>query len=101
VEAARSFGEDDDVVVVAHAGGDLLDRARCVLRRLGRAGAIDQDRVENTTREVASNAATIPVVGAGYGASARANLGRQRRPDDDEVEMAGVIREIHTLSHVG
>jgi hypothetical protein len=63
-------------------------------------GAIDQHRIERLGQITADGAAD-PVVLGRHRASEPANPRGQGRPDEDHVEVAGVIGEVDPLTGVG
>src|SRR6266446_880218 len=85
---------------------DLLDcLARTVRHRLwiGRSAvcAIDEHAVEDFTDQTKPDAAALPIVTSGDRPRQGTDIRRQCRPEDDEIQMAGMIGEIDTLSCFG
>ena len=54
--------------------------------------------MENIFCQVEAERRLLPVVFRGDGARLRPDVGRKSRPEDYEIEMAGVIREIDALT---
>ena len=63
--------------------------------------AFDQDSVEHAMGEVAADRSDGPIVPRRDRTGQEADLGRQRGPDDDRVQVAGVVGKIDALAGVG
>ncbi len=63
--------------------------------------AIDQDRVEQPVGEVAAHRPLGPVILGGHRPGDHPHRLRQRRPDHDRVQVAGVVGEIDPLAGIG
>ena len=90
--AARPFRKNDHRIFVAEPVDENVDRigrARCRV-------ALDENGIEHVQRKVTLQP-FAPVILRRDRPRDRAQLRRQGRPDEDEVEMAGVIREVDAL----
>src|ERR1051325_738463 len=94
--AARPLGEDDERMPLAESVEEDVERIRAGLG----AHAVDEHGVEDVEGEVALHS-FFPVVARRDGAREDAQPLGQRGPDEDEVEVAGVVRGVDGLPLVG
>ena len=103
--APRALGEEDQRVLVAESLQHLLDglAPRRSKRRRGVAveqRTVDEDRIEDLPDVVAAEPAALPVVTAGDRSRLFPHVARQRGPDEDEIQVTRVIREVDALAGV-
>ena len=96
-EISFAFGENDDRTFRAHGAEDL---------RNGVVGdgdffAFDEECVEYVAGEIAAEGVASPVIVRGDGTGDFADGGGEAGPEDERVEIAGVISEIDALPGFG
>ena len=64
----------------------------CAGRNRAGAPAVDQHRAKYVAGEIPPDCGRVPVVAPGHRPRMPPESRRQRRPDDDEIQMAGVVR---------
>jgi hypothetical protein len=96
-EVSFAFGENDDRTFGAHGIQDLRDG----IVRNGNFFALDEECVENIAGEIAAEGIAGPVIVRGDGASDLADGGREAGPEDERVEVTGVIGKINALLRLG
>ena len=63
--------------------------------------AVDQHGVEDLGRQVVADASLDPIILGGDGPGQFPHAGRQRGPEDDGIQVAGVIGEVDPLAGIG
>ena len=81
---------------------ELRERFAKRIERVGvfRSTAVDKDRMQFVNGDASPNAG-FPIVLGGDGAHVSAQRRRQRRPDDDRIEVTRVVGEINPLTSGG
>src|SRR5215208_4526600 len=93
--AAGPFREDDQRIPGVQRRDELVE-LRPQLAQVPR--AVDQDRPKDSSCHEPANATRFPVVSSRDRSGAGADLAGQYRPEDDEVEMTGVVGEKDALA---